>query len=88
MPENAYRVVLKSSLRNKIFETDKASLIEIFDKDENLVGIVMKVVNGQLWQVGLQGDPDFESFARQNGYKTATIVLPVRPTIHGKIGIN
>ena len=84
-PANAYRVVLKNSLRNKLFETDQANLIEIFDADTNLVGILLKAVNGQLWQVSLQGDPDFESFARQNGYKTATIIHPGTPTIHGTI---
>jgi hypothetical protein len=88
MPGSAYKVVVKSSLQKVLFESAEARLIEIFDNLGNLCGILVRAVDDHLWMVSVKGDPDFEQFARQNGYKTATIEHPIgNPTIYGKIGI-
>lgn len=78
-------MVVKQSLTKVLFETKEANLVEIFDEQDLLCAVLMRVADGDLWQVGLKGDPDFEQFARQNGYKTASIIHPHIFPANGKL---
>jgi predicted GNAT family acetyltransferase len=77
MSENAYKLVIKSSINKVLFETEEARLVEIFDSSGNLCGILIRVMDGALWQVSVKGDADFDAFAKSHGYKTASSRVPI-----------
>ncbi len=76
-PSTGYRVIVKRSLLHKLYETDQANLIEIFDRDNNLCALLMRAGSGRLWQVAVKGDDDFEAFVQHHGYKTASSAYPL-----------
>jgi hypothetical protein len=77
MSDNAYKLVVKSSLNKVLFESEEARLVEIFDREGNLCGILIRVMEGALWQMAVRGDDDFDAFAKSHGYKTASTRVPI-----------
>ena len=63
-------IVRKGLLDPPLLITDDALAVEVYDGNNDLIAVMHKVINNDLWGVTTKGDPDWVQTLCQLGYVT------------------